>query len=99
MINRHGSINLCLGSVNLPGLVDADVICKMDMHADEDGKHRTISRTVWEIMMGTKHSGMRLWQMIMIIETDVYEGYFPQGKNCNGQKSEQWIGSANLPAI
>ena len=46
MINRHGSINLCLGLVSLPGLVDGDVMCEMEMQADEDGKHKAIKRSV-----------------------------------------------------
>ena len=58
MVNRHGSINLCLGSVRLPGLEDCDVVCNLEMQADEEGEHNVIKRSVRDIMMGTKHEGL-----------------------------------------
>ena len=69
MVNRHGSINLCLGSVSLPSLVDADGVCKMDMQADNEGNAKTIRLTVREIMMGTYHNSMSLWQTVMMMES------------------------------
>ena len=56
------------------------------MQADEEGNNKVIKRLVREIMMGTKHEGIHLWQTIMMTEAGVFEGYFPQGKKCEKQK-------------
>ena len=66
------------------------------MQADEEGKHKVIKRSVREIMMGTKHEGMRLWQTIMKTETGTFKGYFPQGKKCEQHKKRAMEYGAQL---
>ena len=74
IISRHGSLNLCMGSVALNGLVDANVRTLIVFLPDEKGKRNpSVRRSVKEKIMGVKVDGVRLMQVIMSTESGAYE--------------------------
>lgn len=89
MLDRHSAVQLCLGRTPMKGLLDADKEVLLHMELDAEGRERQpVMRSVRQILAHQRHDGVKLWQMIALRHDGSYEGFYTNGKGCDGHEDK-----------